>query len=441
MQLDGEPWAQTIPVNAAQPLLVRPAQQAYGLFALASAAERVGAGRALLAGHRRSPLSAACRCARLCTLVHARHACAPGSAECRYLNTQAPAEVLDLFVHVLRRRLCKARTMRGAQLHVAHAGTSRMLTNAAPLSGIAPRITSLAARERVVSAAMLEALKAGKAPPPPPPLSARASAAAAGAHFGATPAGTPGGALPRAGGSGAGPAFFGAAANGDARDGGAADGAAVGLEAASAISDSPEVAYSYLGPAFSAEAPIELPVRSGLAGTSGYAAPANTCIEPSPSQHAGVHPCCCAAHRPGCIARGVTCARAHRGERAPGIVVEPDHTLSQVAWPLVSADRDPIHRCARATQVVERVPGTAPVLDDSPSSRPASARALARPGSGQRPGSARRSGLLRRSPATPERGAGAGADAAPAAATPPGRHVSFDGVENLMQTPPPPPRR
>ncbi len=168
--------------------------------------------------------------------------------------------------------------MRGAQLHVAHAGTSRMLTNAAPLSGIAPRITSLAARERVVSAAMLEALKAGKAPPPPPPLSARASAAAAGAHFGATPAGTPGGALPRAGGSGAGPAFFGAAANGDARDGGGADGAAVGLEAASAISDSPEVAYSYLGPAFSAEAPIELPVRSGLAGTSAYASPANTCV-------------------------------------------------------------------------------------------------------------------------------------------------------------------
>ncbi len=91
-------------------------------------------------------------------------------------------------------------------------------------------------------------------------------------------------------------------------------------------------------------------------------------------------------------------------------------------------------------QVVERVPGTAPVPDDSPSSRPASARALARPGSG-RPASARRSGLLRRSPATPERGAGAGAEAAPAAATPPGRHVSFDGVENLAQTPPPPPRR
>ncbi len=27
MQLDGEPWAQTIPVNAAQPLLARAAQQ------------------------------------------------------------------------------------------------------------------------------------------------------------------------------------------------------------------------------------------------------------------------------------------------------------------------------------------------------------------------------------------------------------------------------
>jgi hypothetical protein len=159
----------------------------------------------------------------------------------------------------------------GAQLHVAHAGTSRMLTNAARLSGIAPRITSLAARERIVSAAMLDALKAGTAPPPPPPLSARASAAAAAAHFGGAPAGTPGGALPRAGGSGAGPAFFGAAANGDTRDGGNADGAAVGLEAASANSDSPEVAYSYLGPAFSAEAPIELPVRSGHVNSSGHA--------------------------------------------------------------------------------------------------------------------------------------------------------------------------
>lgn len=73
MQLDGEPWAQTIPVNAAQPLLVRPAQQAYGLFALASAAERVGAGRALLAGPWRLPLSAACRCARLCTLGMPAH--------------------------------------------------------------------------------------------------------------------------------------------------------------------------------------------------------------------------------------------------------------------------------------------------------------------------------------------------------------------------------
>ncbi|KAK9835245.1 hypothetical protein WJX81_008484 [Elliptochloris bilobata] len=254
MQLDGEPWAQKIPVNAAQPLLV----------------------------------------------------------------------------------------------HVAHAGTSRMLTNAARLSGIAPRITSLAARERQVSAMTLDMLKAGTAPPPPPPLSARRSNAASMAA--AMPAATPGSALAR-GGSG-GPAYFGSANGTPAADD--SDATPVALEASGSVGheSNPSTGYQTLGSAFSAEAPEELPV-------------------------------------------------------------------------------------------VERVPGTAPIVDGSPVSRPGSARsALSRPSSGP-PNSARRSSLFRRSPATPERGGGAAAAAALAAENGGqngglhGRHVSFDGVENIPPTSPP----
>ena len=81
--------------------------------------------------------------------------------------------------------------------------------------------------------------------------------------------------------------------------------------------------------------------------------------------------------------------------------------------------------------IVERVPGTAPMLDDSPG-QPGSARApLSRPSSG-RPGSARRSSLFRRSPATPDRGRGVPAGAAAAElAGPQGRHVSFDGMNSI----------
>ena len=241
-------------------------------------------------------------------------------------------------------------------MHVAHAGSSRMLTNAAPLTGIAPRITSLAARERQVSAMTLDMLKSGTAPPPPPPLSAHASNAAGLAA--ATPATTPGSALTHGGSGGAG--YFGSPNGITTDDSNGDDATPVALEAGGAGA-SPGYMYNpVLGPAFSAEAPMELPV-------------------------------------------------------------------------------------------VERVPGTAPVPEESPPSRPLSARAagLARPSSG-RPGSARRSSLFRRSPATPELkpsaasapSAAAAVDERRAAAEGPaalhGRHVSFDGVENTPPASPPP---
>lgn len=83
--------------------------------------------------------------------------------------------------------------------------------------------------------------------------------------------------------------------------------------------------------------------------------------------------------------------------------------------------------------VVERVPGTAPVPGDSPARS-----GLARTSSGQ-PTSARgRLSLFARSPAsTPARPASAAVHGTREPAAPaPGRHVSFDGVDNMAATAP-----